>query len=205
MARQRWSLTLGIAAAASVVFSALPAGCGQKKVSAQSYYSAASSGRSAAAASMAADWRAKRLKLDECINLAFERLDGPGDAESVAFAGAVLDMAAIVEKELPQSGEFEMFWVRLGSLAGLAAEKAYMRGDVKEARTVVLAGPQRWQTEAFWRRHTGHDALAAIILYQCGEGVEAMRRLRSRPDLDQETQDAYDLINRGLPPKGPGG
>ena len=178
--------------------------CG-KRVTAQSYYATAAAGRSAAATLMAADWRAKRLKLDECIDLAFDRLDNKGDAESTAFAGAVLDMAAIIEKELPQSGDFEMFWIRVGSLAGLAAEKAATRGEFKEARTLVLAGPKRWQTEAFWRRHTQHDALASMMLFYSGEKAEALNRLRQRGDLDDLQQAAYDTISRGTPPKPPGG
>jgi hypothetical protein len=178
--------------------------CG-KHVSAQSYYATASAGRAAAATAMAADWRAKRLKLDECITLAFDQLDNAGDAESTAFAGAVLDMAAIIEKELPQSGEYEMFWIRVGSLAGLAAEKAAARRDFKEARSLVLAGPKRWQTEAFWRRHTQHDALASMLLFYAGEKGEALNRLRQRGDLDDLQQQAYDTISRGTPPKPPGG
>jgi hypothetical protein len=178
-------------------------GCG-KRVSAESYYAVAASGRSSAAAAMAADWRAQRLKLDDCITLASDRLTQKGDAASTAFAGAVLDMAGIIERELPQSGDYELFWIRIGSLAGLAAEKAALRHDYQEARSLVLAGPKRWQTEAFWRRHTQHDALASMMLFDSGEKAEALNRLRQRGDLDELQQAAYDTISRSAAPK-PGG
>jgi hypothetical protein len=173
------------------------AGCQTRKSRLEGYYKQAATARAATATAMAADWRARKLKLDDCLNLAFERLDA--DAEgATAFAGAVLDVVQQIERELPQQGEFEIMWIRIGSLAGVGAEKAYTRGDMAEARTIVLAGGQRWQTEAFWRRHINHDALAAYILFNSGEGAEALRRLRSRGDLDGPTQQAYDDISRAM-------
>ncbi len=66
------------------------------------------------------------------------------------------------------------------------------------ARSLVLAGPQRWQSEAYWMLHPGHDALAAYVLFFSGEGGEAMRRLRSRPHLDTLQQTAMDEIQEGI-------
>lgn len=176
----------------------LSPGCESKARRAAAYYTQSQAGRGAAAAAMAADWRARRIKLDDCLNLAFEHVESAGDAKATNFAGAVLDFAQLIEKELPQSSDMELFWTRLGGLAAASAEQAYLRQDIKEARSLVLAGPQRWQNEAYWRLHPNHDALAAYILFSSGEGAEALRRLRSRPDLDDVQQKAYDDIQSGM-------
>ena len=173
-------------------------GCESKTRRVTAYYSQAQVGRGAAAAAMAADWRAKRIKLADCLDLAFAHIDSAGDAAAGNFAGAVLDFAQLIEQELPQSPDMELFWSRLGGLAAASAEQAYMRQDIPQARSLVLAGPQRWQNEAYWRLHPNHDALAAYVLYSSGEGAEALRRLRSRADLDEVQQKAYDDIQAGM-------
>lgn len=176
-------------------------GCGlrAKPKGAAAYYAQAqTAGRAAAAAGMAADWRAKKLLLNDCINFAFERIDADGDTASLIFAGAVLDFAQLIEKELPREPEMELFWTRLGGLAGAAGEKAYNAGDIKLARSLVLAGPMRWQTEAYWMRHPNHDAIAAYVLFLSGEGGEAIRRLRSRPDLSPAQEQAMQDIQAGM-------
>ncbi len=189
-------LGIGLALGATVGLGA--PGCESKARLAASYYTQAQAGRAAAAAGMAADWRAQKLKLDDCLNLAFQHVDNEGDKASQIFAGAVLDFAQLIEKELPQSGEMELFWMRLGGLASAAGEKAYNAQDIPMARSLVLAGPQRWQSEAYWMLHPGHDALAAYVLFFSGEGGEAMRRLRSRPHLDTLQQTAMDEIQEGM-------
>lgn len=182
----------------TLLFALATAGCGSKQKQAAMYYTQSQAGRGAAAASMAADWRAKQLSLDDCINLAFEHLDREGDAASLVFAGTVLDFAQLVEKDLPKAGEMELFWTRLGGLAGASAEKAYTAGDLKMARSLVLAGPRRWQTDAYWMRHPNHDALASYVLFYSGEGAEAVRRLRSRADLDGAAEQALREIESAV-------
>jgi hypothetical protein len=181
------------------VFAVGVGGCSPPSRGPAAYYAQAqTAGRAAAAAGMAADWRAKKLQLSDCLDLAFNHVDNGGDNASLTFAGAVLDFAELIEKELPQSGEMEFLWVRIGGLAGAAGEKSYNAGDIKMARTLVLAGPRRWQTDAYWMRHPNHDAIAAYVLFHSGEGAEAIRRLRSRPDLNDAQQLALEEIQAGM-------
>jgi hypothetical protein len=188
-----------ILAALAIAALLSPAGCIPKQRGAPMYYTQAqTAGRSIAAGAMAAEWRAKTLKLDDCIDLAFEHIDKEGDAASLVFAGAVLDFAELVEKDLPRAGEMELFWMRVGGLACAAGEKAYNAKDIKLARSLILAGPARWKSDAYWMRRPNHDAIASYVLYLSGEGGEAIRRLRSRPDLDAVQQRAIDEIQAAM-------
>jgi hypothetical protein len=94
-------------------------------------------------------------------------------------------------------------WFRIGGLAGAAAEKAYLGEQFAEARSLVLAGPRRWQSDAYWLRHPGHDALASYIMFSVGEGGEALKRLRERPQMTEELQKACDDITAAM--RGQGG
>lgn len=183
---------------AFVAMMIMVAGCESKARRAAGYYSQAQANRAATAAAMAADWRAQRIKLDDCIDLAFQRVDSAGDVAAMTFAGTVLDFALLIEGELPHGAEMELFWTRLGGLAAAAGEKAYTAGNIPLARSLVLAGPARWQNEAYWRRHPNHDVIAAYVLFLSGEGKEAARRLRSRADLDNFQQQALDEIQAGM-------
>jgi hypothetical protein len=60
--------------------------------------------------------------------------------------------------------------------------------------TLVLAGPQRWQTEAYWQRCPNHDALASIVLDANGRRQEAVSRLADRPDLDGPALEVYEKL-----------
>ena len=91
----------------------------------------------------------------------------------------------------------EFFWLRIGTLAGNAAAAARKAGDLPTARALVLAKPRRWQTEIYWRQCPAHDALASMILFENGEGSEALRRLNDRPDLADEVQQAKEAIEKG--------
>ncbi len=174
------------------------AGCESKARRAASFYTMAQSGRAGAAGQMAAEWRAGKIKLDDCLDLAFQHLDNEGDAASLVFAGTVLDFAQLIEKDLPKGGEFEFMWMRIGGLACAAGEKAYNAGDIPTARSVVLAGPSRWQTESYWLLHPGHDAIAAYVLALTGDAPEAVRRLRSRPTLDPVQEQALSEIQAAM-------
>lgn len=172
---------------------ALP-GCTSKKQRAVEYYKVAPTGRATAASAMAADWRAGKLLLDDCMDLAFDRLEAPGDAASLAFAGAVLDFAAQVQRELPQGDEYLLLYQRLGGLAGHAATVAYNLGDYPTGRSLVLAGPAKWQSDVYWFGHPNHDALVGRLMYLTGEEAQAFRWLRRHDDMDPELQRALGEI-----------
>lgn len=168
--------------------------------------SAGTSGRAAAAGTLVTAWKAGELKFDNAIDLAFEMVDAaannrpvrgggvPTSAAATAFAGSVLDAMAMVESQLPQDAEFEIFWMRVGGLAFAAAEEAHAKGRVPESRTLVLAGPRRWQTEAYWLKHQAHDGLASVILARSGEMPEAVARLRNRGTLDGPAAEVYQML-----------
>jgi hypothetical protein len=162
-------------------------------------------GRTPAANQIAADWRAKVITLDKCIDFGFELLDAtrtgkpirgkvPTSTDATAFAGAVLDATLILNQEVKTASEQEIFWQRLGGLAFAAAEEARFANRGPEAFTLVLAGNPRWQTESYWRLHSAHDGLASWLLAEGGRKAEALDRLRSRGDLDGFAQTTYDKI-----------
>lgn len=195
---KRTSMRLVAGAVVALGGALVMGGCDSSKGRADAYYVQASANRGAAATAMAADWRAKKLLLDDCLNLAFHHIDTTGDQASLVFAGAVLDFAQMIEQDLPQSGDMEILWIRIGGLAGAAGEKAYSKGDLPLARSLVLAGPGRWKTDMYWLRHPNHDALASYVLYGSGEAKEAVSRLRSRADLDEAPQRALDEIQAAM-------
>ncbi|MBC7771992.1 MAG: hypothetical protein H7210_05820, partial [Pyrinomonadaceae bacterium] len=125
-------------------------GCMSKKDRAQLFYPQAATNRAATATAMAAAWRNQEIKLDDCLDMAFDHLENDSDAASIAFAGAVLDFAAEIERELPQQPEYFILWMRIGGLAGHSATTAYNLGDFPAARSLVLAGPRKWQTDKYW-------------------------------------------------------
>ena len=147
----------------------------------RAYQTAAVKGRAAALAELQAEFTNGRLRLDDALTLALDRLDENQDC--TAFAGAVLDLADGVTDESDKAGDYELFWMRVGRLAFKSADMAMSKGRLAEARALVFAKPDRWQTQAYWERYADHDALAAIILANNGEQAEAIRRLRSRVEL----------------------
>ncbi len=134
--------------------------------------------RPAAASAMVKAQAEGSIKFSEAMDLAFEKLEAGEDA--TAFCGAVLDFGYQIRNDLPQSGEFLIFYRRMGQLAARSAQLAYEKGRLNEARSLVLAGPKRWQDESYWRAYPNHDALASIILFQTGEHREAIGRLQER-------------------------
>lgn len=161
----------------------------------------------AAGALLVTDWTAGRVKLDECIDLAFEHLDSVRNNTplrntikvstspvATAFAGAVLEAVKALEAKLPQGETTEIFWYRVGGLANTAAEEARQAGRGPEALFLVLNGGSRWQTEAYWRRHPTHDGLASLLLAESGNRDEALARLRTRPDLDGFAEEVYQKL-----------
>jgi hypothetical protein len=166
-------------------------------------------GRAPAANQIAADWRAKTITLDKCIDFGFELLDAtrngkpirgkvPTSIDATTFAGAVLDATLILNQEVKTASEQEIFWQRLGGLAFAAAEEARAANRGPEAFTLVLAGNPRWQTESYWRLHPTHDGLASWLLAEGGQQGEALARLASRPDLDGFAKETFDKL-KGKP------
>lgn len=149
--------------------------------------------RPAAAVAMATAFRAGEATFNDFLDRAHAMLD-TGDPGATAFAGAVLDMGVAIEDALPKGGEFEIFWFRVGRLACRSAQAAAEAGRVPEARTLVLAGPERWRTEAYWLRYPDHDGLASMILHATGSTAEAIGRLRDRSVLQGEAAEALELI-----------
>ncbi|MBI1189692.1 MAG: hypothetical protein GC200_03300 [Tepidisphaera sp.] len=169
-----------------------------------------SGGRTAGSAALVKSWKAGDLKLDAAMNLAFDYLESAKDnrplkgttvivpsANATNFAGAVLDALEQVQSQLPQAGEFEIFWMRVGGLAFAAAEEAHAAGRVAEARTLVFAGGKRWQNDAYWQGHSAHDGLASVILAKSGERAEAIARLRDRADLNGVAAEVYEMLQKG--------
>jgi len=138
----------------------------------------------------------KTLTIDECMNVAHERLDLGGTSATLAlpFASATLEAASALESAIVKAGVTEFYWFRMGTLAGKAAAVAFDAGDVATARALVLGGPRRWQEENYWRFHPEHDAAASWILHRAGESNAAVQRLRSRPDLDEHALAVLDRI-----------
>lgn len=150
-------------------------------------------GRTAAAQQLAADWTAGSLKISEAVDYAHELVECaaggtafrdtgavPASVDATAFAGAVLDACTLVSTSLPRDDNATIFWMKMGRLAFRAAEEAHAAGRLPESLSLAFAGPERWQTEAYWRRSPDHDALAAVILAKSGRRGEAISRLQSR-------------------------
>lgn len=169
-----------------LTLAALLGGCGpstQERL--EAIYTLAMGNPAGAQAELVKQWNAQTLKLDDAINLGHDRLEknirgGP------EFALAVLGAARELEAAAVKAGVNEFYWFRLGTLAGAGGAAAFNAGDMKTAREVVLAGPTRWQGENYWRLHPDHDALASLILHRAGESREALYRLRSRGEPDEQ-------------------
>ncbi len=192
MSVARWLLPLLLVALVGV------AGCKSEKARLEALYGTAGSGRGGRTAvgnELRKQWAEKKVTIAEAVSLAHSKLDAPGDAASVVFAGAVLDVIAMIAPDIEDKTN-ELFWIQAGTLAGKAAGVAVAANDIPLARSLVLAGSERWQTEAYWRQHPDHDAAASIIMHKSGESKDALDRLRSRPELTPETQAAYDLIEK---------
>lgn len=167
-------------------------------------------GRAVAATQLVGRWKAGDGVLDQSINLAFEQLESAGSGkpgpttgavaksvDATAFAGAVLDAAETLGPKLPMDAEHELFWMRVGGLAFAASQEAFASGRLSEARSLVFAGGQRWQNEAYWMTHTGHDALASAVLARSGERGEAVRRLEERTDLNGPAAEMLEWLKSG--------
>ena len=173
-------------------------GCNKEPVALQAAFTTAKTSRVSAATELRTDFYAKTITPNGAINLAHDKLDKVGDANSIEFAGAVLDFIDQCEPDINKQVLNEFFWLRIGTLAGNAAAAARKAGDLPTARALVLAKPRRWQTDIYWRQCPAHDALASMILFESGEGPLALQRLNERPDLPEEVQQAKEAIEQGI-------
>ncbi len=173
-------------------------GCNNEPANLEATYAAAKTSRSTATTDLRKAFYAGTITANGAINLAHDRLDKVGDANSIEFAGAVLDFIAQAEPDIDKKVLNEFFWMRIGTLAGNAAAAAEKAGDTPTARALVLAGPKRWQNDIYWRQCPAHDALASMILFKSDEGALALQRLQDRPDLADEVQEAKTAIEEGM-------
>lgn len=158
----------------------------------ESYSAQAKTSRVTVTSGLVASFKAGQVTADEAITLAASKLEVGEDA--VDFAWAVLDMLKAVETQLPSSGEFEIFWRRVGRLAFWAAQTAYTKGRLSDSASLMEAGPDRWKNEAYWLRYTDHDALVAIILDATGQKSKAIQRLGSRAELLGAAEEVYKKL-----------
>lgn len=161
-------------------------------------------GRGAVAPQLAQMIKAGQITYDEAIDAAFESVEtaaadasGATSATATAFAGSVLDAIAINKDGMLTGAEFELFWMRVGGLAFKAGEEAASKGRLAEARTLVLAGSDRWQNEFYWTRRPDHDALTSAVMASVGERSEARQRLENRSDLQSPASEVLEKLRRG--------
>lgn len=201
-----WSRRVALAAAWFVTLCLLPA-CGETEPQRlERLYALASTNPGAAQASLVTQWKAEQITMQGALGLAHDRVEQVADAGSVAFAGVVLGAIDELEGPIAQREINEFFWMRTGTLAANAAAAAYNGGSVPAARSLVLAGPDRWKTDDYWNRHPAHDALASYLLHLSGESQVAITRLRDRPDPAPEVLKAMEDITaamRATPPQDP--
>jgi hypothetical protein len=155
--------------------------------------------RAAAAKAIAADIEAGRYIMGDALDYAQRTIEsaanGAGSSEQATqFAGAVLDSAVLLEDRLPHAGEFELFWTQVGRLAFRAAEEALARGREREALTLAIAGPQRWQNDSYWERYSDHDGLTSLLMARMGQAPLARERLERRGDLKGVALEVYNQL-----------
>lgn len=173
-------------------------GCESEQSRLEAMAKSASTSRSQAAIDLRKAFYAKEITAQGALGLAHDRVEKPGDMASVDFAGAVLDMLDQISPDVEKAGVNEFYWTRVGTLAGNAAAAAKKLGDNAKARGVVLAGPKRWQNEAYWRQHPDHDVLASAIMFEAGEGKEAVQRLRERAELTEDQTKVVEKMEKDL-------
>ena len=145
---------------------------------------AEATGRAGTAAALAADFDRGLITFSDAMDVAGTLLE-PTDASdptpgATIFAGAVLDWSVRLGPTLPQGADHEIFWHRVGQLAYDAAYIASEQGRAGEAWTLVLAGPDRWKRDSYWRRYPNHDALVSILMSMFADAREAQHRLDRR-------------------------
>lgn len=193
-ARFRWTVPMRVLVVMAFVlgFLAVVPACEDRNKLLESYAAQAKTSRATVTSGLVASFKAGQVTADEAITLAASKLEAGEDA--VDFAWAVLDMLKAVETQLPNAGEFEIFWRRVGRLSFWAAQTAYTKGRLSDSASLMEAGPDRWKNEAYWLRYPDHDALVAIILDASGQRGQAIQRLGSRPELLGAAEEVYQRM-----------
>jgi hypothetical protein len=153
----------------------------------------ASTNPPAAAAQLNADWGDGRLTLSESLDLAHELLDAK-DPRGATFGGAVLQTIEDRRSTINDAGEFEIFWRQVGRLAFKVAVAEFEAGRFDDAARWVFAGTTRWQTDLYWLKYPDHDAVASYCLARTGRHAEAVGRLRDRPSLEGDAEEALRVL-----------
>lgn len=195
LSRARGRVGAAVAMVAAVL---MLGGCESEADRLETLAKAAGTNRTTAATAMRKAFYAKEITAQGALGLAHDRVEKVGDAASVDLAGAVLDMLDQISPDVEKAGVNEFYWVRVGTLAGNAGAAAMKLGDVPRARGVVLAGPARWQNEAYWRQHPDHDVLASVIMFESGEGAAAVQRLKERAELTEEQGKVLGKMEKAL-------
>lgn len=180
---------------------ALLGGCDSEGQRLQAFYTmsvgrAQGQGHAAAANAMRKAWYAKELTVQGALGLAHEKVEKQNDIAAATFALSVLEFVAQVEPDIKKDEVNDFLYMRLGTLAANSAAIVWKTEprDFDFAGKLVFGGPATWQNDTYWMAHPEHDALASYILFEQGKGVEALDRLRSRPDTTVETEKAMKDI-----------
>lgn len=156
-------------------------------------------GRAQTTGSLKREFEAGKITFESAMIRAEEMLQA-GEAEGIAFAGAVLDLAVLIEDEFPGGAEFELFWRRLGRLAYTSAYAAFEAGDYETAGTLVLAGPERWKRDPYWIAYPNHEVLVALSMAYRGDargGIALLSRRTPQPEEYAEAIRNLAEIQRG--------
>ena len=168
-----------------------------------------SGGRAAVVADVVQGVKSKTFAVGDLIDYAYDKLEkaagksagaSPDQAASkaaTALAGGILDAVAQLKQELPQGGEHELFWMKVGRLAFKAGEEAFANQRLEEAHSLALGGSARWQNEPYWLRYPDHDALVSAIMSARGDRGGAIQRLQARSDLSGPALEVYDKLRVG--------
>jgi hypothetical protein len=117
-------------------------------------------------------------------------------ADGPTFAGAVLDMAVLIEDKLPKGGEFELFWRRIGRLAYNASFAAYEQKDFDAFDSLILAGPKRWQRETYWIAYPNHEINVAYSMAYRGNARGGIGLLSNRMPMPEQYHEAIEMLKQ---------
>ncbi len=158
----------------------------------------AANGRVATTGNLRGEFDRGKITFESAMIRAEEMLHAD-DPDALAFAGAVLDLAAQIEDQFPKGAEFELFWRRLGRLAYTAAHAAFEAQDYETAGTLVLAGPERWKRDTYWIAYPNHEILVALSMAYRGDargGISLLDRRTPQPDEYRSAIESLVQIER---------
>lgn len=157
------------------------------------YSGVAKNGRAATLGNLKTEFDKGNITFESAMIRAEEMLQA-NDPDAIAFAGAVLDLSKAIEDKFPTSGEFELFWRRIGRLAYTASHAAFEAGDYETASTLVLAGPDRWKRDPYWIAYPNHEILVAYAMAYEGNARGGIALLSSRTPQPDEYREAIKAL-----------